>query len=346
MFQRVLSSPHIHPGGNSVRRTMLLVCLALVPGSLAHAWFFGPGILVNIAVAILFTLAAEALLLRLRHRPLAPFLGDGSAVLTAWLLALALPPLMPWWLIAIGAFSAMALGKHLYGGLGHNPFNPAMVGYAVLLISFPREMTAWLPPEGAGEAALSLGAHLHYLASGTLPAGLTLDALTQATPLDVLKTELGQQALISEIRADSAIFGDIGGVGWEWIATLFLVGGLWLAYKRVIPWQTPAGVILGVGGLAFLFHAIDPSTYATPAFHVLSGATVLAAFFIATDPVSSPASHWGRFWYGIGIGVLIHVIRTWGGYPDGVAFAVLLMNMAVPTIDTYLKPRAFGRNRE
>ncbi|MFW5909877.1 MAG: RnfABCDGE type electron transport complex subunit D [Thiohalospira sp.] len=338
MFELVRSSPHFHPGRSSVRRVMLTVCAALIPGTLAHLWFFGPGIAFNLTAAVAAALVTEAALLRLRHREVMPFLGDGSAVLTAWLLALALPSLAPWWLPVLGTALGMALGKHLYGGLGHNPFNPAMVGYVILLVSFPQEVTTWLPPAGA----VDLGAHLQFFLTGSLPGTADLDAVTRATPLDQIKTALGQNRTIPEVWQENPIFGDLAGIGWEWVNTLFLLGGLWLVFRGTVPWQTPAGVILGVGIPALLFYAIDPGAYGSPAFHILSGATILGAFFIATDPVSAPSAPLARLWYGLGIGAFIYIIRAWGGYPDGVAFAVLLMNTAAPTLDYYIQPRTFG----
>jgi electron transport complex protein RnfD len=324
---------------------MRLVLYALIPGTLASSWYFGWGLLINLVVGIAFAVLAEAIMLHARKQLLKPFLTDYSAVVTAWLLVLAVPPLSPWWLTALGVMFAIIVAKHLYGGLGYNPFNPAMVGYVVLLISFPKEMTLWLPPRMLTDTQLGLWDSLVVVLSGQLPVDLQWDALTMATPLDTVKTELGLNQTISEIRA-SPLFGDFSGRGWEWVANWFALGGLWLLYKRVIRWHIPVAMLTSLGTLATLFYLIDPDTYASPGFHVFSGAAIVGAFFIATDPVSASTTPTGRLIYGAGIGLLTYVIRVWGGYPEGVAFAVLLMNMAAPTIDHFTQPRVFGHSRD
>jgi H+/Na+-translocating ferredoxin:NAD+ oxidoreductase subunit D len=339
---RTASPSHIH-GPDTVTAVMGQVLVALLPGIAAYVYYFGWGLPINIVIASSSALAAEALVLRWRGRPLRPHLMDGSAVVTAVLLALALPPLSPWWLTAIGAMFAMVFGKHLYGGLGHNPFNPAMLGYVVLLISFPREMTAWLPPEMLNPHPLGPLQTLSAILTGHLPAGLTLDSLTMATPLDTVRTQLGLEKTLSEIHA-SPLFGDFGGKGWEWLGNWFFLGGVWLAMRKVITWQVPTamlGTLLVVSGVFFL---MDPDTHPSPLFHIFSGAAILGAFFIATDPVSGSSTPRGQLFFGAGVGLLTYFIRTWGGYPDGVAFAVLLMNMAAPTIDRYTQPRVFGHS--
>jgi Na+-translocating ferredoxin:NAD+ oxidoreductase subunit D len=337
-----LPAPHLAPPG-SVTRMMLEVLLALVPAILAWIWFFGWGIVFNLIIASTAALAAETLMLTLRGRPLQKHLLDLSALVTAALLALCLPPMTPWWITVTGVVFAIVFAKHLYGGLGYNPFNPAMVGYVVLLISFPVEMTQWLPPRqivGPGEFP-GAWAQLVAILTGQLPAPLTIDAVSQATPLDLMKTELALTRTAAEIMADPR-FGDMGGHGWEWIGNALFLGGFWLLFRGVIRWQIPLAVFAGVLIPAGLFYLLDPGSHASPAFHLFSGATVLCAFFIATDPVSAATTRRGRLIYGAGIGVLIYVIRTWGGYPDGVAFAVLLMNMMVPVIDRYTAPRVYG----
>jgi electron transport complex protein RnfD len=338
-------APHVKPA-TSVSKVMLQVLLALVPATLAYIWYFGWGIIIQMAIGIIFALAAEALMLLWRDRPLKPFLSDYSAVITAVLLAFAVPPTAPWWLIAIGVTFAIVFAKHLYGGLGYNPFNPAMAGYVVLLVSFPQEITTWLAPEQLVHEndQLSFLQTVITILGGSFPAAVNVDAVTAATPLDAMRTELGNNRTIQEIR-QSPLFGDMGGVGWEWIGNYIAIGGLWLMYRRVIRWQIPFAVIMGVGIPAFLFYVLDPGSHASAPFHVFSGATLLCAFFIATDPVTAASSEKGRLVYGFGIGVLIYIIRTWGGYPDAVAFAVLLMNMAVPLIDHYTKPRTYGHGR-
>lgn len=336
------SSPHL-PGHSSVARVMREVLLALIPGILCAAWFFGWGVPINILIAAATCVLAEAAMLALRGRPVAATLADSSALLTGVLLALALPPLAPWWLVVIGSLFAIVVAKQLYGGLGYNPFNPAMVGYVVLLISFPREMTLWNPPAGLGEQ-LGLGAALAWKFFATPPAAGGLDALTMATPLDHVKTALSMSQTLREIYA-APLFGGFAGHGWEWVSLAWLLGGIYLLWRRIIGWQIPAGMLGALCIIALLFHAGDTDSNPSPLFHLLSGATLLGAFFIATDPVSASTTPRGRLLYGAGIGILVYVIRTWGGYPDGVAFAVLLMNMAAPTIDHYTKPRVFGTAR-
>ncbi len=350
------SSPHTLAAA-SVTRTMLQVILALIPGLAVYIWFFGWGISINIAFAVTVAVAAEAVMLSLRKRPVLPYISDCSAIVTAILLAFAIPPLAPWWITFTGVLFAIVVAKHLYGGLGYNPFNPAMVGYVMLLISFPREMTSWTPTVNFLPHELGFMEHAIFIFTGQLPAGLAIDAFTEASPLDTLKTNLGLGNTVSEIKAqlglDEAtsrllsvipIFGVFGGKGWEWVNVGFLAGGLWLIYKKIIGWQIPVAMLGALGTMSLLFFLFDPAQYASPVFHLFSGATMLAAFFIATDPVTAATSPSGRLVYGAGIGVLMYIIRAWGGYPDSVAFAVLLMNMAVPIIDHYFKPRVFGRN--
>ncbi len=331
-----ISSPHLH-GPSALNNVMLQVCLALLPAMAAHAWLFGWGIVFNVVIASATALASEALVLRLRERPIAPALLDGSALVTALLLAIALPPLAPWWLVVVGSAFAIVFAKQLYGGLGFNPFNPAMVGYVVLLISFPREMTAWLSPSELREGTLTLGMSLEAVFAGS-----ALDGLSGATPLDSLKTQLGMGLRVDEAMRAS-LFGHLGGRGWEVVNGLILLGGLWLMFKRVISWQVPMAMLGSLFAIATLFHLINPELYAGPLFHLFSGGAMLGAFFIATDPVSGATSDRGRLLFGAGVGLLTFTIRSWGGYPDGVAFSVLLMNMAAPTIDYYTRPRVFGQ---
>ncbi len=338
------SSPHLS-GPQSVTRVMGLVLLALVPGTLAMLWFFGWGILINLGIAILTAVAAEATVLRLRGREVTSTLIDLSAIVTAWLLALALPTLLPWWQTVLGTAFAIILVKQLFGGIGHNPFNPAMAGYVLLLVSFPVTMTRWLPPEVVSGNAISLADSLHIIFSGTPPLGQTWDAISSATPLDQMRTELSQNHMISEIR-QSPLWGDFGGRGWEWIGNWFLVGGLFLIWQRVISWRIPASMLGALLLVAGLFWMIDPDTHPFPAFHLFSGGAILGAFFIATDPVSASTTPRGQLVYGALIGLFVFIIRTWGGYPDAVAFSVLLLNMAAPTIDYYTQPRIFGQRED
>jgi len=333
-------APHIPPQ-TTVAKVMLQVLLALTPGVLAYTWFFGPGILVQITLATLFALLFEFLMLRSRGKRLKPFINDYSAVVTAVLFALCIPPLAPWWISCIAMLFAIGFAKHLYGGLGQNVFNPAMVAYVVVLISFPQAMTSWLPPLALAEHSPGLADSLTTIFTGQVPVAGGWDAVTQATPLDTLKTGVGAGRTIAEISL-SPLFGDFGGKGWEWIAICFAVGGFFLLYKRVIGWQVPVAVIGSVLLLSLPSWLADPASNLSPLQHVFSGAIVLAAFFIATDPVSGCVSNRGRLIFGAGVGIITLVIRRWGGYPDGVAFAVLLMNMAAPLIDRYTRPRMYG----
>jgi Na+-translocating ferredoxin:NAD+ oxidoreductase subunit D len=336
------SAPHWRPAAD-VPAMMRQVLYALAPAAIAYTFFFGPGLLVNTAIATAAALATEALALRLRGHPQRLFLSDGSAVVTAVLLAFCLPPLTPWWVTVIGAVFAVGVAKHIYGGLGFNVFNPAMAGYAVLLVSFPAYLTFWLPPQ-VGDLdyqPLSLLQTLYYTTHSQLPDGLAMDAVSRATPLDIVKTDLGLMRTMSEIVTDP-VFGDFGGRGWEWIGNFITLGGAWLLYKGIIRWQIPFAMIASLMAAALLFYLADSETHASPMFHLYAGGTLLGAFFIATDPVSSAVTDRGRLIYGAGCGLLTFGIRAWGSFPDGVAFAVLLMNMAVPLIDRYTRPRIYG----
>ena len=334
-------APHFPPH-STVSRVMLQVIIALVPAIAAHAWFFGPGILVQIALATGFAVGFEALMLKIRKKSRQLFLGDFSAVLTAILFALCIPPLAPWWIALVGMLFAIVVAKHLYGGLGHNMFNPAMVGYVVVLISFPQAMTAWLPPSSIAPNSLDLGDVLIAIFSSQLPVGLNWDAITEATPLDAIRTSVASGKIIFEAR-QSPVFGDFGGLGWEWIANWCALGGLWLLWRRIISWHVPVTMIGSVLLLGLVTYLADPGSNPAPLQHVFSGALLIGAFFIATDPVTGCASNRGKLIFGAGVGVITLVIRRWGGYPDGVAFAVLLMNMAAPLIDRYTRPRIFGQ---
>jgi electron transport complex protein RnfD len=336
------TAPHapVHP---NVALTMRRVIYALVPAACVETWFFGYGFAINVVIAATTAVAAEWIVFRLQGRAATSSIGDSSAIVTAFLLAFAIPPLVPAWLPALAALGAVLIGKHLYGGLGKNLFNPAMVGYVIVLVSFPVEMTQWIPPRIGDLDYVHLGfiEQLMFSFGGLLPADLTLDALTRATPLDVVKSGLHGMQTFAETRT-GALFGDFGGRGWEWIANATAVGGLYLLYTGTIRWHIPVAMLAGLLVPATIFHALDTSRYASPGFHLFSGATVLGAFFIATDPVTAAATARGRLLFGTGIGLLTFAIRVWGGYPDGVAFAVLLMNAAVPLIDRYTRPRIYG----
>lgn len=321
----------------SVSQVMTQVCLALVPGIAAYAWLVGPAILVQIVIASLTALLAETVMLKLRGKPLALFLSDGSAVVTAWLIALTFPPMAPWWLVVIGTLFAIVIAKQLYGGLGQNPFNPAMVAFAVCIVSFPALMSQWP----------SVGLKLPLLDQLNVIFGIapSVDALSGATPLDAMKTALKLSAGeidIAQLLANQDIYGNFAGRGWEWVASAYLVGGLWLLQRRVITWHAPLAFIAAlvlVSGALWLY---KPASFASPLFHLLSGGAMLGAFFIVTDPVSGCTTPRGKLIFGFGAGLLAYTVRVFGGYPDGVAFAVLLMNLAAPLIDQLTQPRIFG----
>ena len=333
-------APHFPPI-NSVAGVMQQVLYALVPGVAAHVWFFGYGILFQIVLAVGFALALETIMLRLRDRPLQPFLSDYSAVVTAVLFALCMPPLAPWWIALVGMIFAIVVAKHLYGGLGYNLFNPTMVGFAAVIIAFPMDLSQWLAPRQLSPGLPGLWQTAQAILTGSLPESLSWDALSEATPLDALKTGVAENRLVTEIR-DAPIFGDFGGLGWEWIANFYALGGLWLLYRRVISWHVPVAVLATVVVISVPMWLAGPDVNPSPAQHIFSGALVLGAFFIATDPVSGCSTMKGRLVFGAGVAIITLAIRRYGGYPDGVAFAVLLMNMAAPLIDRLTRPRTYG----
>ncbi len=321
----------------SVQRVMLQVLAALLPGIAAYVWFFGPMIVVQIVLATAAALAGEAFMLKLRNKPLGLFLGDGSAIVTAWLIALTFPPLAPWWLTVVGVLFAIVIAKQLYGGLGQNPFNPAMIAFAVCIVSFPALMSQWPPADLKASFADQLAIVL-----GLAPR---IDAMSAATPLDALKTalKLGEGSTsVATVLADSHTFGRFAGQGWEWVMGSYLLGGLWMWQRKTITWHAPTGFIAGIAGLAAALWLWQPAAFASPLFHLFSGGVLLGAFFIVTDPVSGCTTPKGKLIFGFAAGVLAYLIRVFGGYPDGVAFAVLLLNICVPLIDMYTQPTIFG----
>ena len=332
----VAPAPHA-ASTNSVTRVMGTVLLALIPAGAVHVWLFGPALLLNILIASVTAIVAEAACLGLRRRPVVPALRDLSAILCAVLLAFCLPPLTPWWITVTATLFAIVVAKQVYGGLGANLFNPAMAGYVVALVSFPEAMTRW-PPVSYDAAALGLWDSLRPILTGT-PGTLTWDAMTMATPLDHLRTELGQMRMMSEIMQSDAYSG-LG--GWQLFSLAALWGGCVLLWRKVIRWHLPVATLAGVALMATLLNIIDSDAYAPAWFHLTTGSVMFAAFFIVTDPVSAATSVRGRLLFGFGIGLLAVLIRSFGAYPDGVAFAVLLLNALVPLIDHYTVPRVFG----
>ena len=339
-----ITSPHTH-GANRTGRLMRLVVYATFPGIAALTHFFGIGVLINVLLASLSCIAFEALVMKLRARPVAFYLRDCSALVTGVLIGVSLPPYCPWWLVVSAAFIAIVLAKQLYGGMGFNPFNPAMVAYVLLLISFPVQMTQWATPLPMLADGQSLPSVVAALEKVFLGAGI--DGYSSATVLDVMKQNSGQT--LADLYQQEPVFatGHWAGAGWEWVNLAFLIGGIYLLYKKAFTWHAPVSMLLALALMAALFYDSGSSNSGgSPIFHLLSGATMLGAFFIVTDPVSSAVSTRGRMVYGALIGVVIYVIRTWGtSYPDGVGFAVLLLNFAAPFIDYYTTPRTYGHKK-
>lgn len=329
---------------------MRRVCYCLLPGIVAQWWFFGAGNLIQILLAILTAYGAEALVLALRGRRLSP-LKDNSALLTAILIGIALPSLAPWWLVVIGTGFAIIVAKHLYGGIGQNLFNPAMIAYVLLLVSFPLQMTSWLPPLELQLYPITFADSVSAIFTGFTLDGFSphqlrelADGATMATPLDTLKTGFTQGHTANEILANP-VFDGLAGLGWQWVNLAYLAGGLMLLRLKLTSWTIPVSILLSLFVASLIGFLMAPDGTASPTLHLLSGATMVGAFFIATDPVSAATTFKGRLIYGALIGVLIYLIRTFGGYPDAIAFAVLLANMTVPMIDALTKPTTYGVRR-
>jgi electron transport complex protein RnfD len=311
-----------------LQQAMKRVLLASLPGLLTLFWLYGWGVLINLMLAIVTALMVEAAVLRLRRQPMQPTLRDGSALVSATLLAAALPPYCPWWLTVTAIATGLLFGKHAYGGVGRNPFNPAMLGFALAMVMFPQPMTHW-PAHG-----LELTAAFQQV----FGAGQAPDAWAQATVLDSLR--INKSLTMDELFASNPAFGRFGGHGVEWVNLAFLAGGLFLLQRRVFDWHAPAGMLASLFVVSLLFwNGSGSDSQGSPLFHLLSGATMLGAFFIITEPVSGAKTALARLLFGIGVGLLTYLIRTWGGYPDGVAFAVLLMNLCVPALERFATDR-------
>lgn len=316
----------MHSKTINTNQIMRQVIYAMVFGVAAAYYFFGWGVIVQIVLAVVTAIAVESAFLGWRKIPIKPAISDGSAILSAILLAVSIPSIAPWWVIVVGVAFAIIFGKQIYGGLGNNPFNPAMLGYAFLLISYPLQMTIW------ASEFLSFANAFRVIFEVN-----TVDALSGATQLDVVKTQLSLGKLMGEVNPNSP--------SQAWVNVGFLLGGLYLLFRKIITWHIPVAFLAGMITLAGLLFLSDYKAYLPVQNHLLLGATMLGAFFIATDPVSASTTPKGRLIYGFFIGVLVVIIRTFGGYPDGVAFAVLLMNISVPLIDYYTQPKVFGENR-
>ena len=316
-------------GTNTTASIMRLVTLALLPALLVMFWFYGYGHLFHLLFSAGLALSLEHLVLWLRRLPRPQIALDGSALLTGALIGLSLPSLAPWWIAFIAVTAGMLLGKHLFGGLGYNIFNPAMVGYALVLVAFPLELSLWATPRQLD------GAPFHFLESLQLWLGATpSDAFTGATPLEVVKFREG--LTLNELKASTTAIGRFGGYASEWVNLAFLLGGLWLLWLKIFTWHAPIGLLAGLALTAILFYEGGGSASGGSAwFHLFSGATMMGAFFIVTDPVTGVSGARARLLMGFLVGVLIFCIRAFGGYPDAVAFAILIMNMLAPAIDLY-----------
>ena len=318
---------------------MRQVIYALVPAVLTYVFLFGFGIIVHLSITIGTAMLCEAWALRLRGLESKPFLQDGSVVVLGCLLALAIPPYAPWWIGIVGVAFAVFFGKHAFGGLGHNVFNPAMVGYLFLLLCFPLTLSQW--PELGRLSDFPDpwdSIKLIFLSS---PGG-GLDAISGATALDYVKTQAALMRMRS-VMHDAGTLGVLGGRGWEWINAAFLAGGGWLLWRRVITWRLPFAYLAGLAAAAVAAYAVDPELHRSVIFHLFTGSAMLAAFFIVTDPVSSATTPRGMLLFGFGAGLLTYLIREFGAYPDGVAFSVVIMNALAPLIDRFTQPRLYGK---
>lgn len=345
-MSKVMSAPFSH-ATSSVLRTMILVMLALAPATAFSLYQFGWPAIILFALTLGSAFFFEAVSLRIAQKPIAPFLFDGSAALTGWLVALSLPPWAPWWIGVLGGFIAIVLGKHIYGGLGQNIFNPAMVARIALLISFPLEMTFFMQPQplfAANSPDFMQAIDIVFM------GGLNIDALTSASTLTQIKVLLHDGKSVAQATGLSgdlktSMVGVLPGSLGEISLLLLLVGGLFLLVTRIISWHTPVAMFVSMAAISGLFHVIDPQHHTDVLTQIFSGGFVLGAFFIATDYVTQPVSNIGRMIFGAGVGILTFFIRSYSIFPEGVGFAILLMNAMTPLIDHYIKPRIFGRTK-
>ncbi len=307
-------SPHIH-SGDSVEKNMYGVIIALIPAFIVSLVYFGLGALIVTCISVVSCVLFEYVIQRILKSKIT--ICDGSAALTGLLLAFNLPSNLPFWIVIIGALVAIGIGKMSFGGLGNNIFNPALVGRVFLLISFPAQMTVWPEP-------------------GFFPMTYT-DAVTGATTLSMIKGHFGELPSYT-----SLLLGKMGGSLGEISAIALTIGLLYMLWKKIITWHIPVSILLIVLVFTGIMHGVNPEKYSNPMIHLLSGGLLLGAFFMATDYVTSPMSKIGMFVYGVGIGIITVVIRLFGAYPEGVSFAILIMNAFTPLINTYFKPKKFG----
>ncbi|MBE8168072.1 MAG: electron transport complex subunit RsxD [Shewanella sp.] len=344
MTFKIASSPHIKQTLQT-QVIMQRVLMCMLPGIAAQAYFFGWGVFIQIILAISVALIAEAAVMKLRSRNIRHALSDYSAVVTAVLLAVAIPAMSPWWIIVIGTIFAILIVKQLYGGLGNNIFNPAMAAYVLLLVSFPVQMTNWNAPS---PVAMNIPSFFDALQTilGTVKNSTehwreAFDGIAMATPLDSFKTGLSLELTSNEILKGVAFDGHHG-IGWFWVNIGYFLGGLILLKLKVIRWHISTGILVSLFICSSFSFLLQPDTHISPINQLFSGATMLAAFFIATDPVTAATSPKGRLIFGALIGVCAYMIRSFGGYPDAFAFAVLLANLSAPLIDYYVRPRSYG----
>lgn len=352
MNQRLSSSSPLQYFPLQTSQIMLLVTLATLPAMLVATWFFGYGVILNVLFAILVGVLCEAAISQVRGHDVRATLADNSCLVSAVLFGMTIPPGTAWWLIAMGMVFAIALVKHAYGGLGHNTFNPAMAGYLFLLLAFPLEMTSWHLPVAAMDfdspySPLGWQGFLHSLGClfpflPLLDDGLTVDGLAMATPL--IESKLAaSNAIWAAVEEGSGIFARSSETGWELINFAWLFGGVFLLATRLISWHIPLSIIATTLIMSLLYYS--PSAAAvlgTPYLHLFGSATMMGAFFIATDPVSAATGSHARIAYGIIIGVSLYSIRVWGSYLDAVAIAVLFGNFCAPLLDRLLAPRKYG----
>ncbi len=336
------SSPHAHSGASSPR-IMWTVCAVLLPAAAWSVWMFGLPALEVILATTIFSVVFEALCQLVARKPIS--LRDGSATLTGLILALTLPPGLPLWICAIGAFVAIVVAKGVFGGLGQNPFNPALTGRVFLLIAFPAPLTRWIVPRGTGEQLFGQPVTAYDAAGNLVELGADkVDAITAATPLGLL-SEKGAHAVAAISDSQEVFLGQINGSLGETSGLLLLLGGLFLLWRGIIGWQIPVSFLVAVAAFAAVTNGIDDTHFAGPVFHLFTGGVMIGALFMATDYVTSPMFPLGKIIFGAGCGILTMVIRLWAGYPEGVSFAILLMNACVPIIDTYTRPKKFGYRR-
>ncbi|WGE45689.1 electron transport complex subunit RsxD [Actinobacillus equuli] len=348
MFKMV-SSPHTH-SSNLTAKFMLWVMVAMLPALGVQWYFFGYGVFIQVVIAMSLAVVIEIALAKLRQKPTAFYLSDLSGLLTALILAMSIPPYAPYWVVVIGVIVALLLAKHVYGGLGQNLFNPAMVAYALLLVSFPVQMTGWLVPIDLLNEPPTFSDAISLVFSGVTSDGFSVhqllgsvDGIAQATPLDSAKTSM--QKLGVEGVLQSPIFSGMFADGWLQINLAFLAGGLLLIYKRIIHWQIPVAMLAVFALLSGLTDLLLPYTHLNVISQLFSGAMMFGAFFIATDPVTASITPRGKLIFGGLIGLFVYLIRYYGNYPDAVAFSVLLANICVPLIDHYTQPRLYGTGR-